>query len=72
MLERQRVGIRLAKEAGHYKGRKPTARAKSDEVMDLIASGLTKEAVAKQLSIGLASVYRIQQAARKVEKKPIA
>src|SRR5262245_1820849 len=33
MLERQREGIAAAKAAGRYKGRAPTARAKSDEVL---------------------------------------
>ncbi|AJE03433.1 recombinase family protein [Geobacter pickeringii] len=59
MLERQREGIRIAKEAGAYKGRKATARAKSAEVMQLIGEGLTREEVAKRLGIGIASVYRI-------------
>lgn len=59
MLERQREGIRIAKEAGAYKGRKATARAKSAEVMQLIGEGVTREEVAKRLGIGIASVYRI-------------
>jgi len=59
MLERQREGIRLAKDAGAYKGRKATARAKSAEVLTLLAEGLTKEATAERLGIGVASVYRI-------------
>ncbi|WP_348271062.1 recombinase family protein [Aureimonas sp. Leaf454] len=33
MLERQREGIAKAKAEGAYKGRKPTARAKSDQVL---------------------------------------
>ena len=36
MLERQREGIAKAKAEGKYKGRKPTAMAKTDEVMALI------------------------------------
>jgi DNA invertase Pin-like site-specific DNA recombinase len=59
MLERQREGIRIAKEAGAYKGRKATARAKSEDVIRLISEGLTKEATAERLGIGVASVYRI-------------
>ena len=39
MLERQREGIAKAKAAGKYKGRKPTARAKADEVKALKAQG---------------------------------
>jgi DNA invertase Pin-like site-specific DNA recombinase len=59
MLERQREGIVKAKERGQYKGRKPTAREKADQVVKLIAEGKTKAAVAKELGIGIASVYRI-------------
>ena len=61
MLERQREGITLAKKAGAYKGRKPTARAKSELVLSLLDQGKTKEAVAKEIGIGIASVYRIQK-----------
>lgn len=71
MLERQRVGIAAAKERDKgkplaertYKGAKPTARAKADSVKALLATGMTKEQVAKDLNIGIASVYRILKAA---------
>lgn len=59
MLERQKEGIRLAKEAGVYKGRKPTAKAQAKKVMELLGKGMTKQAVADELNIGVASVYRI-------------
>jgi DNA invertase Pin-like site-specific DNA recombinase len=59
MLERQREGIAKAKAAGKYKGRKPTARAKSKEVMDLHRAGTGPSEISKQLGIGRASVYRI-------------
>jgi DNA invertase Pin-like site-specific DNA recombinase len=59
MLERQKEGVAKAKAEGKYKGRKPTAQVKKPEVMALVAQGLTKEAVAKQLGMGVASVYRI-------------
>jgi DNA invertase Pin-like site-specific DNA recombinase len=59
MLERQADGIAKAKEAGKYLGRKPTAKAKSAEVVMLLGQGKTKEAVAAELGIGVASVYRI-------------
>jgi DNA invertase Pin-like site-specific DNA recombinase len=64
MLERQADGIAKAKEAGKYLGRKPTAKAKGTEVVALVAQGLTKEAVAAQLGIGVASVYRILKEAK--------
>lgn len=61
MLERQRVGIAAAKKSGKYKGRAPTARAKSARVQALHAKGLTKQEIADACSIGIASVYRILQ-----------
>lgn len=57
--ERQAEGIAKAKKAGRYKGRKPTAREKSNRVIDLIEQGMTRQAVADELGIGIASVYRI-------------
>ena len=35
-----------------------------DEVLQLLADGLTKEAVAEKVGIGVASVYRIAKEAR--------
>lgn len=57
--ERQIEGIAKAKKAGKYKGRQPTARAKSYDVINLIKEGFTRQAVAKKLDISIASVYRI-------------
>lgn len=59
MLERQAEGIAKAKEEGRYKGRKPTARAKAKDVISLAGEGLTRQAIAEKLEIGIASVYRI-------------
>jgi len=59
MLERQREGIAKAKSEGKYKGRAPTARAKVTEVKSLAAQGVTRRAIADQLHIGVASVYRV-------------
>jgi DNA invertase Pin-like site-specific DNA recombinase len=44
MLERQREGV--AKAEGKYKGRKPTARAKAAEVLELDRQGLSHEGIA--------------------------
>jgi len=65
MLERQREGIAKAKAEGKYKGRKPTARAKADEVKRLAEQGITREQIAKQLGIGVASVYRALSSANR-------
>lgn len=59
MLERQMEGIREAKKKGKYLGRKPTARAKSTQIFNLLKDGKTKQAIADELGIGIASVYRI-------------
>ncbi|SHG32804.1 Site-specific DNA recombinase [Kaistia soli DSM 19436] len=58
MLERQREGIAKAKSEGKYKGRKPTARAKADDVRALHREGKTPTEIAKALGIGRGSVYR--------------
>jgi DNA invertase Pin-like site-specific DNA recombinase len=59
MLERQREGIAKAKGEGKYKGRKPTARAKSDEIAALAQSGMTRAAIAEKLGVSERSVYRV-------------
>ena len=60
MLERQREGIAKAKADGKYKGRKATARAKTDDVLRMINDeGLSATVVAEKLNIGRASVHRI-------------
>lgn len=58
MLERQREGIAKAKAEGAYKGRKPTARAKAEEIKALAAEGLSMNAIAAKLGIGKGSVHR--------------
>lgn len=57
--KRQAEGIAKAKEKGVYKGRKATIDAR--EVMSLKEKGLGASAIAKQLGIGRASVYRVIQ-----------
>ena len=59
MLERQREGIAKAKAEGKYKGRKPTAMARAEEVRKLHADGKGATEIAGTLGIGRASVYRI-------------
>lgn len=59
MLERQREGIAKAKAEGKYKGRQSTPEAKMDMVVQLKAEGVTPTEIAKRLSLGRATVYRI-------------
>jgi len=54
--ERQMEGIQKAKEKGVYKGRKPSVDV--EKVKELKATGMGASAIAKELGIGRASVYR--------------
>jgi len=58
MLERQREGIAAAAAARKYIGRKPTARAKTDEIVRLACDGVTRAMIARTLKLSEASVYR--------------
>ena len=58
--ERQMEGIAKAKERGVYKGRKPTIDR--DEIRRLRDEGMGGTAIANELGIGRASVYRILSA----------
>lgn len=58
MLERQKIGIAKAKADGKYRGRAPTARAKTPEVLQLKAEGKTAADIARTVGISRASVYR--------------
>ncbi|MET3779018.1 DNA invertase Pin-like site-specific DNA recombinase [Rhizobium alvei] len=59
MLERQREGIAKAKAEGKYKGRAPTARNKTSEVLALSQDGIGPAEISRRLGIGRSSVYRI-------------
>jgi hypothetical protein len=58
-LEPQREGIAKARAEGKYKGRAPTARAKTTEARALKAQGFGATQIAERLGIGRASVYRV-------------
>ena len=55
--ERQMEGIAKAKSKGVYKGRKPSINI--EQVKAMKASGLGATAIASELGIGRASVYRV-------------
>ena len=57
--ERQIEGINRAKLEGKYKGRKPTAKSKSSDIISLHNQGMGATAIANQLGISRASTYRI-------------
>jgi DNA invertase Pin-like site-specific DNA recombinase len=58
MLERQKIGIAKAKSDGKYKGRVPTAKRLQKDIQRLHSEGIKPSVIAKQLNIGVASVYR--------------
>ena len=61
MLERQRVGIEKAKAEGKYKGRKSISEEKKKKILELLAeNNQTKEAIAKAVGVGVATVYRVK------------
>lgn len=64
MLERQREGIAKAKSEGRYKGRKPIEEQRRNNVFKLAAEGFTRAAIAAQLRVGEATVYRILASAK--------
>lgn len=61
MLERQREGIAKAKAAGKYRGRQATID--TAKIRELVALGIPKAKIAKQMGISRDSVYRALDAA---------
>ena len=59
MLERQREGTAKAQREGRYKGRAPTARRRTAEIVRLKEQGVRPSEIAVRLGIGRASVYRV-------------
>jgi DNA invertase Pin-like site-specific DNA recombinase len=72
MLERQREGIAKAKAAKKYKGRAPTARAKSEKIKALAAQGVPKREIAKRLGVGERSVFRILATGDDAQKRSVS
>jgi DNA invertase Pin-like site-specific DNA recombinase len=58
LLERQAIGIARAKEEGKYKGRRSLDKEVISTAKALIAGGLSKAKVAKQLKIGESTLYK--------------
>ena len=59
MLERQRCGIAAAKAAGKYRGRKPTARAKTERIHEMKKGGASVAEIVRDTGLSRASIYRI-------------
>jgi DNA invertase Pin-like site-specific DNA recombinase len=58
MLERQAIGVARAKAEGKYQGRKAIDGAVVAQAKELIAKGMSKRAVSKQLKIGESTLYK--------------
>lgn len=64
--ERQREGIEKAKAAGVYRGRKPTIDR--DRVLERLRADESPAAIARELGVGRASIYRIADEAGGIAK----
>jgi DNA invertase Pin-like site-specific DNA recombinase len=62
MLERQREGIAKAKAEGRYRGRKALPGEKAAKARELRGQGMGASAIAEELGISRASVYRVLEA----------
>ena len=61
LLERQREGVQIAKQAGKYTGRKKSID--TGEILKTLESGLSMRKTAEELGISLSSVQRAKKAA---------
>lgn len=61
MLERQREGIKKAQDDGRYGGRKPVPQETVAKVHELRTKGRKPPEIAKELSLGRSTVYRLLQ-----------
>jgi DNA invertase Pin-like site-specific DNA recombinase len=59
LLERQRAGVEKAKREGKYRGRKPTAMARADEILALKAEGWNPAQIAQKLGLKRTSLYNV-------------
>ena len=58
MLERQKIGLEKSRKEGRIGGRPKTAESKSAEIVRLHKEGKKPSEIARELDIGVASVYR--------------
>jgi DNA invertase Pin-like site-specific DNA recombinase len=62
--ERQADGIAAAKLAGAYKGRKAIASVKSEKIIELCLSGMTKDDIAEEVGVSRTTVFKILKSAK--------
>lgn len=58
--ERQKEGVKIAKEKGVYTGRKPDVE-KHNQIIKLRRAGLTVDEIVKTLKVGRATVFRVMK-----------
>ena len=62
LLQRQREGIALAKQAGKYKGRKPIDRTALQPILDEYRKGhLTATQAMQKMNVSKSTFYRLSQ-----------
>lgn len=61
---REAAAVAGPNESPSKRGRKASARAHAEQVIELAEQGVTRQAIADQLGIAIASVYRILRAAK--------
>lgn len=59
MLERQRDGIALAKDAGKYKGR-PVDTKLHERIRTMLNDGMAPATIARELNVARSTVYRVR------------
>ena len=65
ILERQREGIAIAKQAGKYKGRKPSLSAEQiEQAKAMVAEGKNKSEIARLLGVSRTTLYAVLKEAK--------
>jgi DNA invertase Pin-like site-specific DNA recombinase len=62
--ERQADGIAAAKLAGAYKGRKAIGSIKSEKIIALSLSGMTKDDIAEEVGVSRTTVFKVLKSAK--------
>ncbi len=64
IAERRQDGIERAKRAGKHMGRPGLTDEVKAQVMAMVESGATKQAIADEMKIGISTIYKIQKEMR--------
>ena len=72
MLERQREGIKKARDDGRYRGRPPLKIAKVEEMRSLLAQGFNPTQVARKMKVARSTVYRLAMTEERARAAEVA